>query len=86
LERWKTGQIVVVDGFERSKGKSWLAWIPAFEVGVNRSVCCRYQPPAWFAYPRNSHKIEVAGANHALYVSHPKEVAALIEEAALQAR
>ena len=27
--------------------------IPPFEVGVNRSVCSRYQHPAWFASPRS---------------------------------
>jgi hypothetical protein len=32
--------------------------------------------------PYRSHKAEVVGASHAVYVSRPKEVAALIEEAA----
>jgi pimeloyl-ACP methyl ester carboxylesterase len=36
----------------------------------------------WYAERANSHKVEVAGASHAVYVSRPKEVAALIEEAA----
>jgi len=40
----------------------------------------------WYAKRANSHMIEVAGASHAVYVSHPKEVAALIEEAAMHAR
>ncbi len=35
----------------------------------------------WYATRANSHTVEVAGASHAVYVSHPKEVAALIEEA-----
>ena len=39
----------------------------------------------WYATRANSHKVEVAGASHSVYVSHPKEVAALIEEAASQA-
>jgi hypothetical protein len=30
--------------------------------------------------------VEVTGASHAVYVSHPEEVAALIEEAASHAR
>ena len=34
----------------------------------------------WYAARANSHKIEVSGASHSVYVSHPKEVAALIEE------
>jgi pimeloyl-ACP methyl ester carboxylesterase len=36
----------------------------------------------WYATRANSHKVEVSGASHAVYVSHPKEVAALIEEGA----
>jgi pimeloyl-ACP methyl ester carboxylesterase len=40
----------------------------------------------WYAARANSHKVEVAGASHAVYVSRPKEVAALIEEAASHAR
>jgi pimeloyl-ACP methyl ester carboxylesterase len=40
----------------------------------------------WYATRAKSHKVEVAGASHAVYVSHPKEVASLIEEAATQAR
>ena len=36
----------------------------------------------WYAMRANSHKVEVPGASHAVYVSRPKEVAALIEEAA----
>lgn len=36
----------------------------------------------WYAARASSHKVEVAGASHCVYISHPKEVAALIEEAA----
>src|SRR6476619_7382049 len=36
----------------------------------------------WYAERAKSHKVEVAGASHAVYVSRPKEVAALIESAA----
>src|SRR5438874_1390624 len=39
----------------------------------------------WYAARANSHKVEVVGASHAVYVSRPKEVAALIEEAASHA-
>jgi len=38
----------------------------------------------WYAKRARSHMVEVVGASHAVYVSHPKEVAALIEEAALR--
>ena len=40
----------------------------------------------WYATRAKSHQVEVSGASHAVYVSHPKEVAALIEEAASHAR
>src|SRR5271170_3879604 len=40
----------------------------------------------WYATRANSHKVEVAGASHCVYISHPKEVAAVIEEAATHAR
>jgi pimeloyl-ACP methyl ester carboxylesterase len=36
----------------------------------------------WYATRANSHKIEIEGASHAVYVSHAREVAALIESAA----
>jgi pimeloyl-ACP methyl ester carboxylesterase len=36
----------------------------------------------WYAKRANSHTVEVAGASHAVYVSHPKEVADVIESAA----
>ena len=35
-----------------------------------------------YAERAHSHKVEIEGASHAVYISHPKEVAALIEEAA----
>ena len=40
----------------------------------------------WYAARANSHKVEVAGASHSVYVSRPKEVAALVEEAASHAQ
>jgi pimeloyl-ACP methyl ester carboxylesterase len=40
----------------------------------------------WYATRANSHKVEVLGASHSVYVSHSKEVAALIEEAASHVR
>jgi pimeloyl-ACP methyl ester carboxylesterase len=40
----------------------------------------------WYAKRANSHTIEVPGASHAMYVSHPKEVAAAIKDAAAQTR
>jgi pimeloyl-ACP methyl ester carboxylesterase len=36
----------------------------------------------WYAERAKSQKVEVAGASHSVYVSHPKEVADVIESAA----
>jgi pimeloyl-ACP methyl ester carboxylesterase len=40
----------------------------------------------WYAALAKSHTVEVAGASHAVYVSRPREVAALIEQAASEAK
>jgi len=40
----------------------------------------------WYATRAKSEKVEVPGASHSVYTSRPKEVAALIEEAASRAR
>jgi len=60
------------------------------ELDVGRDKRQDYQPrpdlERWYAARANSHKVEVLGASHAIYVSRPKEVAAVIEEAATHAR
>jgi hypothetical protein len=40
----------------------------------------------WYVVRAKSHTVEVAGTTHSVYVSKPKEVADLIEEAASHAR
>jgi pimeloyl-ACP methyl ester carboxylesterase len=40
----------------------------------------------WYAERAKSHKAEVSGASHCVYASRPKEVAALIEDAATHAQ
>jgi len=40
----------------------------------------------WYATRAKSHTIEISGASHCVYISHSKEVAVLIEEAAMHAR
>jgi hypothetical protein len=40
----------------------------------------------WYATRANSHKVEIFGASHTVYISLPKDVAALMEEAAFHAR
>jgi len=56
----------------------------ALVAGADRTINPELE--RWYATRANSHKVEVAGASHSVYVSHPKEVAALIEEAATHAR
>jgi pimeloyl-ACP methyl ester carboxylesterase len=38
----------------------------------------------WYAARAKSHKVELQGASRSVYISRPKAVAALIEEAARQ--
>jgi pimeloyl-ACP methyl ester carboxylesterase len=40
----------------------------------------------WYYARAHSHTIEIPGASHSVYESHPKEVAAVIEEAAKQSQ
>jgi pimeloyl-ACP methyl ester carboxylesterase len=53
-------------------------------AGSDRTINAELE--RWYAKRANSHMVEVAGASHAVYVSRPKEVAALIEEAASNSR
>jgi pimeloyl-ACP methyl ester carboxylesterase len=62
----------------RSK-PSWM-----LVAGADRTISPDLE--RWYATRANSHKVEVAGASHSVYLSRPKEVAALIEEAASHAR
>jgi pimeloyl-ACP methyl ester carboxylesterase len=61
----------------RSK-PSWM-----LVAGADRTINPELE--RWYAARAKSHTVEVAGASHVVYVSHPKEVAALIEEAATHA-
>jgi pimeloyl-ACP methyl ester carboxylesterase len=58
---------------------SWML-VPGHDGTINPDL------ERWYAARAGSHKGEVPGASHSVYVSHPKEVAALIEEAATHAR
>jgi len=40
----------------------------------------------WYAKRAHSHVVEIPGASHCVYISHPNEVAALIEDASLHAQ
>lgn len=65
---------VITNAAWRSK-PSWML-VAAKDRTINPDL------ERWYATRAQSHTIEVAGASHAVYVSHPKEVADLIESAA----
>jgi pimeloyl-ACP methyl ester carboxylesterase len=69
---------VITTAAWRSK-PSWM-----LVAGADRAISPDLE--RWYATRANSHKVELAGASHAVYVSRPKEVAALIEEAANHTR
>jgi pimeloyl-ACP methyl ester carboxylesterase len=69
---------VITTAAWRSK-PSWM-----LVAGADRAISPDLE--RWYAKRAGSHKVEVPGASHAVYVSRPKEVAALIEEAASHAR
>ena len=58
----------------RSK-PSWML-VPTKDRTINPEL------GRWYAARAKSHKVEVTGASHSVYVTRPKEVAALIEAAA----
>src|SRR2546428_258010 len=62
----------------RSK-PSWML-VPTKDRTINPDL------ERWYAARAKSHVVEVLGASHAVYVSRPKEVAAVIEEAATHGR
>ena len=61
------------------KKPSWML-VPTKDRTINPNL------ERWYAARAKSHTVEVSGASHAVYVSRPKEVAALIEEAASHTR
>jgi pimeloyl-ACP methyl ester carboxylesterase len=62
----------------RSK-PSWMV-VPTKDRTINPDL------ERWYAARAKSHKVEVSGASHCVYISRPKEVAAVIEGAASRAR
>jgi pimeloyl-ACP methyl ester carboxylesterase len=71
-------EAVITTAAWRSK-PSWM-----LVAGADRTINPDLE--RWYAARAKSHTVEVAGASHSVYVSRPKEVAALIEEAASHAR
>ncbi len=71
-------QAVITAAAWRTKPSSMLV------AGSDRTINPELE--RWYAKRANSHTVEVAGASHVVYISHPKEVAALIEDAATHAQ
>ena len=67
-------QAVITSPAWRSK-PSWM-----LVAGKDRAINPDLE--RWYAKRANSHTVEVEGASHAVYVSHPTEVADVIESAA----
>ena len=59
---------------------------PSWMVVAARDRTINPDLERWYAKRAHSHTVEVAGASHSVYVSHTKEVAAVIEEAASHVR
>src|SRR3984957_12366984 len=78
LNKAENFKAVITTAAWRSK-PSWMV-----VAGSDRTISPDLE--RWYATRANSHKVEVAGASHCVYISRPKEVAALIEEAASNAR
>jgi pimeloyl-ACP methyl ester carboxylesterase len=58
---------------------SWMI-VPGSDRVINPEL------ERWYAARAKSHKVEVAGASHVVFISRPKEVAAAIEDAALHSQ
>ena len=60
------------------------AWIskPSWMLVAAKDRTINPDLERWYAKRAHSHTVEVAGASHSVYVSHPKEVADVIESAA----
>jgi pimeloyl-ACP methyl ester carboxylesterase len=69
---------VITTAAWRSK-PSWM-----LVAGADRTINPELE--RWYAARAKSHVVEVAGASHSVYVSKPKEVASLIEDAASHSR
>jgi pimeloyl-ACP methyl ester carboxylesterase len=74
------------DNFSATITKAAWRTKPSWMVVAGNDRTINPQLERWYAERANSHKIEVAGASHVVYITHPKEVAALIEQAAQSAR
>ncbi len=74
------------DNFKAVITKAAWSTKPSWMVVAGSDRTINPELERWYAKRAHSHTIEVPGASHAVYVSHPKEVAATIEDAAEHAQ
>lgn len=74
------------DNFSATITKAAWRMKPSWMLVAGNDRTINPELERWYAARAKSHKVEVAGASHAVYISHPKEVTAVIEEAAQSAR
>jgi pimeloyl-ACP methyl ester carboxylesterase len=70
------------DNFSAVISKAAWRTKPSWMVVAGSDRTINPQLERWYAARAKSHVVEVAGASHVVFISHPKEVAALIEQAA----
>ena len=80
-------QVLIADGNFKAQITT-PAWKgkPSWMVVATKDRTINPDLERWYAARAGSHKVEVEGASHVVFLSHPKEVAAVIEEAASHAR
>jgi pimeloyl-ACP methyl ester carboxylesterase len=80
-------QVLIADGNFKAV-ISTAAWRskPSWMAVATKDRTINPDLERWYATRAHSHKIEIEGASHSVYASRPKEVAALIEDAATHAR
>jgi len=80
-------RLLVLNAGDNLKGVISTAWRskPSWMLAATKDRTISPDLERWYATRASSHKVEVSGASHSVYVSRPNEVAALIEEAASQA-
>src|ERR1700693_3159139 len=78
----RTQMLNAADNFKAVITKAAWRSKPSWMLVATKDRTINPDLERWYARRANSHKVEVSGASHSVYASRPKEVAALIEEAA----
>src|SRR5947207_2185353 len=78
--------ILVADNFKAVITTAAWRTKPSWMLVATKDRTINPDLERWYATRAKSHRVEVSGASHAVYVSRPKEVAALIEQAASHTR